>query len=108
MLPFQNTPPGGGGGVGEGGRRRGRDDRRVIGHNGRGESFETRDTITEVQYVIIMKMIITTIMIVIALGAIRFFFFFFFYDLLTAPRTVSNTYAQVARALITCSMPCAM
>ena len=26
------------------------------------------------------------------------FFFFFFYNLLTAPRTVSNTYAQVAWA----------
>ena len=29
---------------------------------------------------------------------IEFFFFFFFYNLLTAPRTVSNTYAQVAWA----------
>ena len=37
--------------------------------------------------------------IIIALkGAIRDFFFFFFNNLLTAPWTVSNTYAQVARA----------
>ena len=32
----------------------------------------------------------------------RYSSFFFFYNLLTAPRTVSNTYAQVARA-----QPCA-
>ena len=39
--------------------------------------------------------IIIIIIIIIAFkGAIRDFF----YDLLTAPRTVSNTYAQVARA----------
>ena len=42
----------------------------------------------------IMIVVITTIMIVIIAlkGAIRDF-----YNLLTAPRTVSNTYAQVAR-----------
>ena len=40
-------------------------------------------------------MIIIIIIIIIAFkGANRYFF----YDLLTAPRTVSNTYAQVARA----------
>ena len=39
------------------------------------------------------------IIIIIAFkGAIRDFFFFFFYNLLTAPQTVSNTYAQVAQA----------
>ena len=40
-------------------------------------------------------------MIIAFKGANRdffFFFFFFFYKLLTAPRTVSNTYVQVARA----------
>ena len=41
-----------------------------------------------------MKIIIIIIIIIAFKGAIRDFF----YNLLTAPRTVSNTYAQVAQA----------
>ena len=43
--------------------------------------------------IIIMMMIIITTMTIVLTGAIRDF-----YNLLTAPRTVSNTYAQVAWA----------
>ena len=44
--------------------------------------------------IIIMTIIIIIIIIIAFKGAIRDFF----YSLFTAPRTVSNTYAQVARA----------
>ena len=43
--------------------------------------------------VMMMMMIIITVIVTAFKGAIRDF-----YNLLTAPRTVSNTYAQVARA----------
>ena len=65
--------------------------------------------------IITMIIVVVIIIIIIALkGAIRDF-----YNLLTAPRTVSNTYAQVApgaivcesrathRALVTCNLQCA-
>ena len=68
--------------------------------------------------IIIIIVIIIIIIMIIIIITIAFKRSRFFYNLLTAPRTVSNSYAQVAgteivsksrltnRALITCNMSC--
>ena len=56
--------------------------------------MEANDLVSDRPIIIITIIII--IIIIAFKGAIRDFF----YNLLTAPRTVSNTYAQVARAIV--------
>ena len=60
-------------------------------------SMYSKTECTPLDTIIIIIIIIIIIMIIIIIIAIQRRYSEIFYNLLTAPRTVSNTYAQVAR-----------